>query len=83
MNLSFSIRWISGGVVFLVETDIPTETFMYPKRSVSVERDLHVTWEVWAGVETQKNVRREIGGWGRVPFNEPYAPSLSTIYDGA
>ena len=36
-----------------------------------------------AGVETQKNVRGEIGGWGRVPFNEPYAPSLSTIYDGA
>jgi len=41
-------------------------------------------FERWcAGVETQKNVRREIGGWGRVPFNEPYAPSLSTIYDGA
>jgi len=40
--------------------------------------------ERWgAGVETQKNVRREIGGWGRVPFNEPYVPSLSTIYDGA
>jgi len=40
--------------------------------------------ERWgAGVETQKNVRREIGGWGRVPFNETYAPSLSTIYDGA
>jgi len=38
-------------------------------------------WE--AGVETQKNVRGEIGGWGRVPFNETYAPSLSTIYDGA
>jgi len=36
-----------------------------------------------AGVETQKNVWGEIGGWGRVPFNEPYAPSLSTIYDGA
>ena len=36
-----------------------------------------------AGVETRKNVRGEIGGWGRVPFNEPYAPSLSTIYDGA
>jgi len=36
-----------------------------------------------AGVETQKNVRGEIGGWGRVPFNETYAPSLSTIYDGA
>ena len=30
--------------------------------------------ERWgAGVETQKNVRGEIGGWGRVPFNEPYA----------
>ena len=42
------------------------------------------TVERWgAGVETQKNVRGEIGGWGRVPFNEPYAPSLSTIYDGA
>ena len=40
--------------------------------------------ERWgSGVETQKNVRGEIGGWGRVPFNEPYAPSLSTIYDGA
>jgi len=40
--------------------------------------------ERWgAGVETQKNVRGEVGGWGRVPFNEPYAPSLGTIYDGA
>ena len=40
--------------------------------------------EKWgAGVETQKNVRGEVGGWGRVPFNEPYAPLLSTIYDGA
>ena len=40
--------------------------------------------ERWgAGVETQKNVRGEIGGWGRVPFNEPYAPLLRTIYDGA
>ena len=40
--------------------------------------------ERWgAGVETPKNVRGEVGGWGRVPFNEPYAPSLSTIYDGA
>ena len=37
----------------------------------------------WAGVETQKNVQGEIGGWGRVPLNETYAPSLSTIYDGA
>jgi len=40
--------------------------------------------ERWgAGVETQKNVLGEVGGWGRVPFNEPYAPSLSTIDDGA
>ena len=39
--------------------------------------------ERWgAGVETQKKCTG-IGGWGRVPFNEPYAPSLSTIYDGA
>ena len=41
----------------------------------------HERWG--AGVETQKNVRGVFGGWGRVPFNEPYAPSLSTIYDGA
>ena len=42
------------------------------------------SFERWgAGVETQKNVRGEIWGWGRVPFNEPYAPSLSTMYDGA
>ena len=42
------------------------------------------TTERWgAGVETQKNEQGEVGGWGRVPFNEPYAPSLSTIYDGA
>jgi len=40
--------------------------------------------ERWgAGVETHKNVRGEIGGWGRVPFNETYATSLSTIYDWA
>jgi len=42
------------------------------------------TRERWgAGVETQKNIRGEIGGWGRLPFNETYGPSLSTIYDGA
>ena len=41
----------------------------------------HERWG--AGVETQKNVLGVFGGWGRVPFNEPYAPSLSTIYDGA
>jgi len=43
--------------------------------------NLNARWG--AGVETQKYVRGEIGGWGRVPFNETYAPSLSTIYDGA
>ena len=48
---------------------------------VILERRCAKRWG--AGVETQKNVRGEIGGWGRVPFNEPYAPSLSTIYDGA
>jgi len=43
-----------------------------------------ISQERWgAGVETQKNVRGEIVGWGRAPFNEPYAPLLSTIYDGA
>ena len=54
----------------------------HPKRSVcSYILNLAERWG--AGVETQKNVRGEIGGWGRVPFNETYAPSLSTIYDGA
>ena len=43
----------------------------------------YVTERWGAGVETQKNVRGEVAGWGRVPFNETYAPSLSTIYDGA
>jgi len=39
--------------------------------------------EVGGWGRDQKNVRGEIGGWGRVPSNEPYAPSLSTVYDGA
>jgi len=43
----------------------------------------HVVERWGAGVETQKYVRGDIGGWGRVPSNETYAPSLSTIYDGA
>ena len=62
----------------------------YTRTLTRHDSNLHNTWqrrtwdERWgAGVETQKNVRGEIGGWGRVPFNEPYAPSLSTIYDGA
>ena len=53
---------------------------------IYLDTSLKEKWqeEKWrAGVETQKSVRGEIGGWGRVPFNEPYAPSLSTIYDGA
>ena len=53
------------------------DVHVYMKREVEV-------YERWgAGVETQRNVRGEVGGWGRVPFNEPYAPSLSTIDDGA
>ena len=48
-----------------------------------IKRDCYQQERWGAGVETQKNVRGEIGGWGRVPFNEPYAPLLSTIYDGA
>jgi len=55
-------------------------THMYIYRDMTVPGRL----ERWgAGVETQKNIRGEVGGWGRVPYNEPYAPSLSTIYDGA
>ena len=58
-----------------------------PRQTTHQQTPRHLnthTDERWgAGVETQKNVRGEIGGWGRVPFNETYAPSLSTIYDGA
>ena len=60
--------------------------YMYVRMNIYVNTHIYMynTHERWgAGVETQKNVRGEIGGWGRVPFNEPYAPSLSTIYDGA
>ena len=57
-----------------------THTYMHTQ---SVKKK-HWYEERWgAGVETQKNVRGEVGGWDRVSFNEPYAPSLSTIYDGA
>ena len=60
------------------------DTFVYSTHD-EIWTPIHATGdERWgAGVETQKNVRGEIGGWGRVPFNETYAPSLSTIYDGA
>ena len=62
-----------------------THTPAFRRSSPAALELWNVVWnERWgAGVETQKNVRAEVGGWGRVPFNEPYAPSLSTIYDGA
>jgi len=54
------------------------------EREIKRARTINAPNERWgAGVETQKNVRGEIGGWGREPFYENYAPSLSTIYDGA
>ena len=57
---------------------------MHLEVGVPTQDEMHRTQERWgAGVETQKMVRGEIGGWGRVPFNETYAPSLSTIYDRA
>ena len=67
---------------------VTKETYVNHKRDLSKSQDSYEyqkrSMERWgAGVETQKNVRGEIGGWGRVPFNETYAPSLSTIYDGA
>jgi len=39
--------------------------------------------ERWgAGVETQKNVRGEVGGWGRVPFNELFVFGLPACVYG-
>ena len=58
-----------------------TYDFKEPTNRSRTRPARHERWG--AGVETQKNVRGEIGGWGRVPFNETYAPSLSTIYNGA
>ena len=63
------------------ERELERESKSGRKEKGEREREYEERWG--AGVETQKNVRGEIGGWGRVPFNEPYAPSLSTIYDGA
>ena len=68
--------------------ELPTNYYNHELPRLSVAESGRVPGaddgERWgAGVETQKNVRGEIGGWGRVPFNETYAPSLSTIYDGA
>ena len=77
--------------MFAYTRDVTCICVMYVQKYVvcspckqEVGDDVMVPDERWgAGVETQKNVRGEVGGWGRVPFNEPYAPSLSTIYNGA
>ena len=75
-------------VAFLVETVIRTWLSLFIEVSTPIalfipQASTHIALERWgAGVETQKNVRGEIGGWGRVPFNETYAPSLSTITTG-
>ena len=52
-------------------------TYIYKRiRSIMYKCILSICDERWgAGVETQKNVRGEIGGWGRVPFNEPMSPT--------
>jgi len=58
--------------------------FLLDRNLIAFVNKRQAYYERWgAGDETQKNVRGEIGGWGRVPFNEPYAPLLSTIYYGA
>ena len=65
------------------------ERFGFPQTS----RANRVQWHSFHN----KGTRGEVGGWGRDPkkctgrdwgmgsstINEPYAPSLSTIYDGA
>jgi len=76
---------VSPRCVFLFFLHILKKALHTLKRALcALKMWYHSSHRRWgAGVETQKNVRGEIGGWGRVPFNEPYAPSLSTIYDGA
>jgi len=43
----------------------------------------YTTWEVGGWGRDPKKCTGRDWGWGQVPFNETYAPSLSTIYDGA
>jgi len=60
-----------------INTRIYTHDKVYRSKTHSYMRAWlnHAPYERWgAGVETQKNVRGEIGGWGRVPFNEPLRP---------
>jgi len=79
----------AGGLTYLqvgpmsecIRACLSAQGFRPSSGRFTVQSGIEERWG--AGVETQKNVRGEIGGWGRVPFNETYAPSLSTIYDGA
>ena len=87
-KIYISIKFVPPSLNDDTWSDAYTSAYSYlryacRRKYISVQKDLY-TIERWgAGVETQKNVRGVFGGWGRVPFNEPYAPSLSTIYDGA
>jgi len=90
---SWQIRACRITCVFVPRTNVPVECILTHERMACIslwhiftcllilQCTIDERWE--AGVEIQKNVRGEIGGWGRVPFNETYAPSLSSIYDGA
>jgi len=68
---------IPFSIMMIISGDICSGTDCYSEMEFSPSGPLSERWG--AGVETQKNVRGEILGWGRIPFNEPYAPSLSTL----
>ena len=63
-------------------------TFLFRKSRANFERNIDrlqievIEVDLWMHSTGTSN-SEVFGGWGRVPFNEPYAPSLSTIYDGA
>ena len=76
-------RGPSGGLPSAFFRALPFRRALTNNQNTNFEGERGCEERWGAGVETQKNVRGEIGGWGRVPFNETYAPSLSTIYDGA
>ena len=92
MNMDGTIgmhRYVKGVMGMYIYKYHYRKSFEWHDRNAYIHDEIMVrmrmhTMERWgARVETQKNVRGEIEGWGRVPFNEPYAPSLITIYDGA
>ena len=62
-------------------------TFVNPNLKLNIYTILYSQSErkdsYYIFLKQKERGEKDEGGGGRVPFNETYAPSLSTIYDGA